>query len=92
MCSSDLLSPVAIISMINGLIITQNPNNYLSDGTYFSLTKNPDGSMMANSGYEIAASMLIGFVSLIVWSFIAVYVDRITPRRNGIPEHPLFFL
>jgi len=64
----------------------------LSDGTYFSLVKNPDGSMMANSGFEIAGAMLIGYISLAVWSAVSVYVDRITPRRNGIPEHPLFFL
>lgn len=45
------MAPIAILSMINGLIVTQNPNYYLSDGTYFTIIKNPDLSMMADSGY-----------------------------------------
>lgn len=52
--------------------------------------KNPDGSMMAASGYTIACSLVIGYISLAIFSLISIYVDRITPRRNGIPEHPCF--
>ena len=47
---------------------------------------------MADVGYEIACSMIIGYVSLIIYAFISIYIDRITPRKNAIPEHPLFFL
>lgn len=86
------MAPIVCISMINGLIVTQNPNYYLKDGTYFSLIKNPDGSMMADVGYEIAGALLIGYTALAFISLLSVYIDRITPRRNGIPEHPLFFL
>ena len=62
------------------------------DATYFSISKNPDGSMMAAVGYEIACALLIGYLSLVLYAFISIYIDRITPRRNGIPEHPCFFM
>lgn len=51
-----------------------------------------DGTMMASSGYAIACSLLIGYTTLVLYALISVYIDRITPRKNGIPEHPLFFL
>lgn len=48
--------------------------------------------MMAAVGYEIACALLIGYLSLFLYAFISIYIDRITPRRNGIPEHPCFFM
>ncbi|CAL6092753.1 ABC_transporter family protein [Hexamita inflata] len=86
------MAPIVAMAMVNGLIITQNPNNYLSESLYFKLSKVSDGSMTADVGYEVAWAIMLGFIALVVYAFLSIYIDRITPRRNGIPEHPLFFL
>ena len=48
--------------------------------------------MTADVGYEVAWTIIIGFIALIFYAGLSIYIDRITPRRNGIPEHPLFFM
>ena len=48
--------------------------------------------MRASSGYEISYALLIGYLVLPLYACLAAFLDKITPRKNGIPEHPLFFL
>ena len=86
------MAPICIMAMMNGLIMTQDPTKYIKDSFYWQLSKVQDGTMMANSGYEIAWSCVLGYISVIVFSLLSTYIDRITPRKNGIPEHCLFFL
>ncbi|CAL6080536.1 ABC_transporter family protein [Hexamita inflata] len=86
------MGPIVALSMINGLIVTQNPDNYLNKMKYFRLEKVSDGSLAADVGYETAWSIIIGFISLPIYSMISIYLDKISPRRYGISEHPLFFL
>ncbi|CAL6087059.1 ABC_transporter family protein [Hexamita inflata] len=86
------VAPMIVMAMVNSLIVPQNPLDYLSSSKYFKLVKVADGSMTADVGYEVAWAIVLGFISIVIYAFISIYIDRITPRRNGIPEHPLFFL
>ncbi|CAL6005865.1 ABC_transporter family protein [Hexamita inflata] len=86
------VGPIIALAMVNSLIVPQNPLDYLSSGKYFKLVKVADGSMTADVGYEVAWAIVLGFISIVIYALLSIYIDRITPRRNGIPEHPLFFI
>lgn len=64
----------------------------MKDGTYFTLDKKTNGTLMASVGNSLACNLLLGYLVLPLYACIASYIDRITPRKNGIAEHPLFFL
>ena len=86
------MGPIVMLIDIAALITMQDPNYYLSSDNsfYFSISKNADNSILANTGYQCACACFIGYLTILLYGLIAIYIDKISPRKNGIPEHWLF--
>ncbi|KAH0576489.1 ABC transporter family protein [Spironucleus salmonicida] len=83
--------PVVQVILMSQLIVTQKSENFLTnDQISFLHSQNP--SLSQQAGYNMAISLLISYLVLFLYQGISIYLDKITPRKNGIPEHPMFFL